>query len=182
MTWHVYLIKKGDLFLIGKARNLKKKMKKISPEKIIATLETDYPLAFEARLLRRYRNSRLPDSSYFNFNEKQLFSCEKQFGGKGNMPRTLDQEFYIALSASFLIFILSFLCLFKLGVILSITFSISLALASFPMLLLLFIGNFGGYNCSDLNIFYSWFNRVRALLMALIFLFLSYFLGIGSIA
>ena len=132
MAGHVYLIKKGDLYLIGKARDLERKMKKIFPDKIIATLETDHPLAFEARLLRRFRNSRLPDSSYFDFNEEQLFACKKQFGVKGNMPRTLDEEFYIALSASFLIFIISFLILFKLELILSIAFSISLGFLGKP--------------------------------------------------
>ena len=124
MAGHVYLVKKDDLYLIGKASNLEKKMKKIVPDKIIATLETDYPLAFEARLLRRYRNSRLPDSSYFKFNEQQLFNCKKQFGVKANMPRTLDEEFYIALSASLLIFIFSFISLFKIGLILAKAISI----------------------------------------------------------
>ncbi len=174
MKGHVYLIKKNDLYLIGKTNNLQKKMKKISPNKIIATLETDHPLAFEARLLRRYRQARLPDSGYFDFSENQIVDCKKQFSLKGNLPRTLGEEFYIALTASILIFIISLVCLIKLGVIISFALSVALALSSLPMFLLFLLGDFGGYNCSDLNIFSSWLNRLKALSSAILLLFLSY--------
>ena len=155
MPGHVFLVKKNDLYLIGKANNFERKMKKIRPDKIIATIETDYPVAFEARLLRRYRKSRFPDSSYFDFNENQLKTCKEQFTMKGNIPRTLVDEFYIALSACIIILAFSLLSLIKIGINMPLAISISFALSSFPMCLLFIIGNFGGYQSSDLEIFSS---------------------------
>ena len=174
MAGVVYLVQKGDLYLIGRTSRLERKMKKIGPDKIIATLETDYPLAFEARLLRRYRHSRLPDSSYFDFSEEQVSTCKKQFSTKGNIPRTLGEEFYIALSASVLLFFIVLILIILLGVGITTSFSFSFLLSSIPMFFLFFVGNFGGYHCSDLDVFSSWLIRLRALFSALILLSSSY--------
>ncbi len=175
MSGHVYLIKKSDLYLIGKATNLEKKMNMVAPDKIIATLKTEYPLAFEARLLRRYRHSRLPDSGYFSFNENQLIDCKKQFGENSSIPRTLGEEFFIALTASILLFFISLIGLVKLDLMINFSLLLSLSISSLPMFLLLFLGNFGGYNCSDLSIFSSWHNRIRALISLGVIFAISYF-------
>ncbi len=177
MSGHVFFVRKDNLYLISKAKDMNKQLRKISPDEVIASLETKYPLAFEARLLRRYKNNRLPESSYFKFNEKQVSDCKRQFGLKSNIHKTLGEEFFIALTGSVLIFFLSFAILFKLLSSLSMVLTIVFALSSLPMFLLFFLGNFGGYNCSDLNLFSSWFNRIRALIFALIFLALSFSIG-----
>ncbi len=176
MTGSVFLIRKDNLFLIGRTKNIEKQMKEILPDEVIATLETDYPLAFEARLLRRYRQTRLPKSSYFKFTDKQLKDCKKQFGLKGSIPRTIGEEFFIALTASILLLVFSVLIVLQFNHIVGLAFSVGFAMASFPMLLLFCLGNFGGYNCSDLQPFSSWFNRVRAILVALTLLSLSFLL------
>ncbi len=176
MTGNVFFVKKDGLYLIGRARNIQKQMRKVKPDEIIAILETDYPLAFEARLLRRYRNHRLPESCYFKFTEKEALLCKNEFGIKGNLPRTLGEEFFIALTASVIILFSSTAILFKLSFLPSFVICLSLFFSSFPMLLLFFLGDFGGYNCSDLNLFYSWFNRIRALIVAILLLSLSFFI------
>ena len=56
MSGHVYLIKKGDFFMIGSTRNIDKQMRKLRPDEIISTIEINSPEGLEARLLRRYRN------------------------------------------------------------------------------------------------------------------------------
>ena len=89
MSGHVYLIKKGDFFMIGSTGNIDKQMKKLRPDEIISTTEIDSPEGLEARLLRRYRNVRLPESGYFQLSERQLIDCKKQLGEKSKIPKTI---------------------------------------------------------------------------------------------
>ena len=79
-------------------------MKKIGPDEIVATLETDHPLDFEARLLRKYRHARLPESCYFELKDSQLDDCKEQFGVKSKLPKTIDAEFLIAFTGSLILF------------------------------------------------------------------------------
>ena len=67
-----------------------------------------------------------------------------------------------------------YLILLKLNIVLPLSFAIGFFVSAMPMLLLFTLGNFGGYNCSDLNPFSSWFNRFRAFIVAFALLFLSY--------
>ena len=174
MSGHVYLIRKGNFFMIGSARNIDKQMRKIKPDEIISTLEMEHPDVFEARLLRRYRNVRLPESGYFQLSEKQLSDCKKQLGLKSKIPKTIEAEFYIAITGSLLLFLSSSILFLRISLFPFLELSLAFALSSLPMWLLFILGNFGGYFNSDLRLFTSWFNRIRALLAALLLSLCSY--------
>ena len=107
MTSYVYLIRRENFFLIGNTRNLQKEMRVIKPDEILETLVVDNPEAFTVRLLRRYRDVRLPESGYFQLSEEQLLDCKKQFGVKSKIPKTIGAEFYIAITGSVVLFLLS---------------------------------------------------------------------------
>ncbi|KGG35243.1 putative NADH-ubiquinone/plastoquinone [Prochlorococcus sp. SS52] len=166
MAEYVYLVRKEGFFLIGSSRDLDNLTRKIRPDEIIETLRLDHPQAFKARLLNRYRNSRLPGSGYFQFSEKQLLDCKKQFGIKSKIPKTISEEFTIALTGSIVLLVITALFFRSINILPLMSFALSLAFSSLPMWLLLFLGNFGGYDCSDLKPFSSWFNRIRALILA----------------
>ena len=174
MTGYVYLVRKEDVYMIGSASNIKKQLKKIRPDEIIKTIKLDNPSNYQARLLRRYRNSRLPESGYFRFTDKQLSDCKKQFGKKSAIPKTLAAEFNIALTGSILLFLITSFSIFKIRVLPLFALSVGLGIASLPMWLLFSLGNFGGYDCDDLRLFSSWVNRVKALFMASLMSILSY--------
>ena len=97
MAAYVYLIKKKNFFSIGKTKDLQKEIKKVRPDEVICSLKVDYPQAFEARLLRRYKSSRLPGSPYFQLTEFQLNDCKKQFSIKRKFSKGLGEEFFVAL-------------------------------------------------------------------------------------
>jgi len=152
--------------MIGKSRKIESEMKKIRPDEIIASLMVDHPEAFEARLLRRYRSTRLPGSSYFQLSETQLADCKRQFGVKSKIPKSLGDEFFITLTGSILIFIFAYFASFYLAHRFFFSLAISFLLCSLPMWLLFLLGNFGGYNNYDISLFSSLFNRLRALVLA----------------
>ena len=176
MSGHVYLIKKGDFFMIGSTRNIDKQMRKLRPDEIISTTEIDSPEGLEARLLRRYRKVRLPESGYFQLSERQLIDCKKQLGEKSKIPKTIGAEFSIAITGTLFLFLLSSFVFLRISLSPILELSLAFALASLPMWLLFVLGNFGGYFSSDLSLFSSWFNRIRALLLALILSLCSYLL------
>jgi len=174
MSGYVYLVKKESFFMIGRTGNIDSQMKRIRPDEIIETLQLDDPEGFEARLLRRYRKTRLPESGYLKLTERQLLDCKKQFGLKSKLPRTVGAEFQIAFTGSILIFLASSFFVFKIHASIFLSISLALILASLPMWLLFSLGNFGGYDSRDLTLFSSWFIRFRALIVGSLFLFLSY--------
>ena len=51
----VYLVRNGDLYKIGHSIDMKKILKKLKPDEIIHTVETEDPFSIEARLLRKYK-------------------------------------------------------------------------------------------------------------------------------
>ncbi len=162
--------------MIGSTNNIDKQMRKIRPDEIISSIEMAHPEGFEARLLRRYRDVRLPESAYFKLSEKQLSDCKRQLGVKSKIPKTIGAEFYIAITGSLFLFLLSSFLFLRINLSPFLELSLAFALSSLPMWLLFVLGNFGGYFSSDLSLFSSWFNRVRALLIALILSCCSYFL------
>ena len=176
MSAFVYLIKKDGFYRIGQVKNIDRQLKKLNPDKIIETIELKYPNAFEARLLRRYQTARLPDTGYFIFSEKQLLDCKKQFGVKGKLPQTIGADFTIALTGSIFLFILFGLLLSQARFNLLYTFSLALTFSTLPMWFLVLFGDFGGYHCDDLPLFSSWPNRIRALSIACLLSFTSYFI------
>ncbi|KGG12600.1 MULTISPECIES: GIY-YIG nuclease family protein [Prochlorococcus] len=172
----VYLVRKGDLYAIGHAKNIEDINKRIKPDQIIETLYLEDPQNLEARLFRRYKKNRLPESAYFSLTNSQVVDCKKQLGTRSQIPKSLAAEFSISFTGSILIFILVFLIsnYFKLGFLLEL--SISLAIGSLPFWLLLILGNFGGYETSDLPLFSSWANRTKALSLAALITALAYLL------
>ena len=108
MSGYVYLIRIGDLYRIDVADNLEKKIKKLKPDELLSSILTKEPETLKARLLRKFRYQRIPETGYLKLNKKQLTECKLQFELKGNVPHTLDAEVSITLFASFILFVISF--------------------------------------------------------------------------
>ena len=174
MSGYVYLIRIGDLYRIDKTENLKKKIKKLNPDELLYSILTREPETLKARLLRKYRYQRIPETGYLKLSKKQLSDCKKQFELKGNLPHTLDAEVSISLFASFILFSLTFLLLNYLNIGLINSFGYSFIFGSIPMLILFITGSFGGYFAEDISLFSLITNRIKALFIAVAMLSISY--------
>ena len=174
MSGYVYLIRVGDLYRIDKTDNLQKKIKKLNPDELLFSILTKEPETLKARLLRKYRYQRIPETGYLRLSKRQLSDCKKQFELKGNLPHTLDAEVSITLFASLLLFGLTFLLMnyFNIGFINS--FGYSFLFGSIPMIILFITGSFGGYFPEDISLFSLITNRIKALLIAVAMLSISY--------
>jgi len=167
MAGYVYLIRVGDLYRIGKTDNLDKKIRKLKPDELLTSLLTKEPETLEARLLRKYKSQRIPETGYLKLNKRQISECKKQFDLKGNLPHTLDAEVSITLFASFLLFGTNFLILnyFNVGFLRNISYSFGFA--SIPMIILFLTGSFGGYFSDDLSLFSLLTNRIKGFFIAI---------------
>ena len=167
MAGYVYLIRVGDLYRIGKADNLDKKIRKLKPDELLTSIMTKEPEILEARLLRKYKSERIPETGYLKLSKRQISECKKQFELKGNLPHTLDAEVSITLFASLLLFGTNFLILnyFKVGF--SRNTSYSFGVASIPMIILFLTGSFGGYFSEDLSLFSLLTNRIKGFFIAI---------------
>ena len=163
MSSYVYLIRNGDLYKIGKTNNLQQQIKTLKPDEIIKTIEASDSRSLEARLFRRYKTQRIPGSAYFRLSKDQLADCKKQLSSRGAIPRSLSAEVSISLTASILLMVISSSIELYLGIGLFKSFSLAFLIGSIPMWSLFFLGNFGGYDVTDLPIFSSWINRIKAL-------------------
>jgi len=174
MSGYVYLIRVGDLYRIGKTDNLEKKIKKLKPDELLISIMTKEPETLEARLLRKYKSQRIPETGYLKLTKRQISECKKQFELKGNLPHTLDAEVSITLFASFLLFGANFLILnyFNVGFLRNISYSFGVA--SIPMMILFLTGSFGGYFSEDLSLFSLLTNRIKGLFIAIAMLSMSY--------
>ena len=135
---------------------------------------TKEPETLEARLLRKYKSQRIPETGYLKLNKRQISECKKQFDLKGNLPHTLDAEVSITLFASFLLFGTIFLILnyFNVGFLRNISYSFGFA--SIPMIILFLTGSFGGYFSDDLSLFKLLTNRIKGLFMAIAMITMSF--------
>tara|TARA_B100000900_G_scaffold194799_1_gene164779 strand:- start:422 stop:964 length:543 start_codon:yes stop_codon:yes gene_type:complete len=174
MSGYVYLIRVGDLYRIGKTDNLDRKIRKLKPDELLTSIMTKEPETLEARLLRKYKSQRIPETGYLKLSKRQIAECKKQFDLKGNIPHTLDAEVSITLFASFLLFCLNFLILNYLKVAFLKSISYSFAVASSPMIILFITGSFGGYFSEDLSLFSLLTNRIKGLFIAIAMLAMSY--------
>tara|TARA_Y100001970_G_scaffold293136_1_gene438014 strand:- start:23005 stop:23547 length:543 start_codon:yes stop_codon:yes gene_type:complete len=174
MSGYVYLIRVGDLYRIGKADNLDRKIKKLKPDELLSSILTKEPETLEARLLRKYKSQRIPETGYLKLTKRQLAECKLQFELKGNVPHTLEAEVSITLFASFLLFGIVFILFnyLNLGILNSLAYSIGIS--SIPMLILFITGSFGGYFTEDLSLFSSLTNRIKAIFIAVALLTISY--------
>ena len=173
MAGYVYLIRVGDLYRIGKADNLDKKIRKLKPDELITSIMTKEPDTLEARLLRKYKSQRIPETGYLKLTKRQISECKKQFELKGNLPHTLDAEVSITLFASLLLFSTNFLILnyFNFGFLRIISYSFGVA--SIPMFILFLTGSFGGYFSEDLSLFSLLTNRIKGFFIAFAMLSLA---------
>ena len=174
MSGYVYLIRVGELFRIGKTNNLDKKIKKLKPDELLTSIKTKEPETLEARLLRKYKYQRIPETGYLKLSKKQIKECKKQFELKGGVPHTLDAEVSITLLASFLLFCVNALILNYFNFEFLKIISYSFALASLPMIVLFLTGSFGGYFSEDLSLFSLLTNRLKGFLIAVALLSISY--------
>ena len=174
MSGYVYLIRVGDLYRIGKTDNLDKKIKKLKPDELLTSIMTREPETLEARLLRKYKSQRIPETGYLQLSKRQIKDCKKQFELKGRLPHTLDAEVSITLSASFILFLLSDLILNYLDFGFFKSISYSFGVASLPMIVLFITGSFGGYFSEDLSLFSLLTNRIKGLLIAIAMLTIAY--------
>ena len=174
MSGYVYLIRIGELYRIGKADNLEKKIKKLKPDELLSSILTKEPETLEARLLRKFKSQRIPETGYLKLTKRQLSECKRQFELKGNLPHTLEAEVSITLSASFILFLVAFLFLNYLKLRFLISVAYAFGMSSIPMFVLFVTGSFGGYFTEDLSLFSSLTNRVKAIFIAVALLTISY--------
>ena len=176
MAGYVYLIRVGDLYRIGKTDNLDRKIRKLNPDELLSSIMTKEPETLEARLLRKYKSERIPETGYLKLSKRQISECKKQFELKGNLPHTLDAEVSITLFASLSKYrlLISLLSTFNFAFLRSISYSF--AVASIPMLVLFLTGSFGGYFSEDLSLFSLLTNRIKGFFLAIAMISMSFFI------
>ncbi len=166
MSGIVYLLKTKDLYRICEANKAQNIQRFSESDSIIITKVVNQPTLFKARLLRKYKSNRIPDTNYFRFDKLHLEDCIYQLSEKSEVPETFLQEFSITLFASLLIIV----CLLFVLLLLPFGFreklSISLLLGSLPLWAFLLLGNFGGYHVNDLRLFCTTRFRLLSLLLA----------------
>tara|TARA_Y100001968_G_scaffold121683_1_gene110715 strand:+ start:3277 stop:3813 length:537 start_codon:yes stop_codon:yes gene_type:complete len=168
MSGYVYLIRNGDLYMIGRANNLKDKILGLTPDEIIKIKRVDNPKNFQARLFRKYKSERVPDTDYFRLNKQQLLDCIKKLSTNSNLPKTIGGEIRIAITGSILLSIFFSTLLIYLTKEIFLSIAISFLIGSIPMWIVFVLGNFGGYDVDDLPLFSSLFNRITALILAIV--------------
>ena len=174
MSGYVYLIRVGNLYRIGKTDNLDKKINKLNPDELLSSILTKEPETLEARLLRKYKSQRIPETGYLELSQRQLKECIRQFELKGNLPHTLDAEVSITLFASFLLFGISFISLSYLNFKVLNSLAFAFSFSSIPMIILFVTGSFGGYFAEDVSMFSLLTNRIKAFLITIAMLSISY--------
>ena len=160
-------MKNGDLYKIGCTSNLESEASKMKPDEIISYYKTNDPKSFQARLLRLYKKRRIPGTSYFRLSESEIDNCKKHLEGKSNFPKGLSEELRIGLNGSFLFAFISLSSSFLINKMLIFSFFLSILFASIPMWALAILGNFGGYNIDDLNLFSTISIRLKGFLIAI---------------
>tara|TARA_Y100001968_G_scaffold285583_1_gene285684 strand:+ start:40 stop:579 length:540 start_codon:yes stop_codon:yes gene_type:complete len=160
-------MKNGDLYKLGCTSDLKSEAKKMKPGQIISSFRTNDPKSFQVRLLRLYKNKRIPDTNYFRLSESEVINCKKHLEGKSKLPKSLNDELRIGLNGSLFFATITFLISFIINKMLIFSFSLSILLSSIPMWLLAILGNFGGYDVEDLPLFSTFSNRLKGFLIAI---------------
>ncbi len=176
MSEFIYLMKNGDLYKLGIAKNLEAEARKLSPGEIIASLKIGDPKSFNARLLKLYKKKRIPDTNYFRLSELEVDNCKKHLEGQTNLPKSLSDEFLIGLNGSLLFGILTIFISFLITRMFIFSLFISIIFASLPMWSLSILGSFGGYDVNDLKAFSTVPNRLKGFLIAISMVSFSYVL------
>ena len=76
----VYLIKNGDLFKIGRTENLERRLKQLSPGKLVYAGQTDRSRDLEFELHKRFKSVRIPQTEYFRLNASQVDQVKSALG------------------------------------------------------------------------------------------------------
>ena len=80
MSSFVYLIRNGDLYVIGSSNNIDRTLASYSPGVLVASQKTDNPEALLKNLRRSYIDNRLPSSDYFRLSNSQARECQILLG------------------------------------------------------------------------------------------------------
>ncbi len=78
MKEYVYLIRNGNLYNIGKTKQLDSIKKKLSPGVIEAVLKTEDALPILKTLQSKYSGKWLPESNYFRLTKDEFIECKRQ--------------------------------------------------------------------------------------------------------
>ncbi len=87
MSSFVYLIRNGDLYIIGSSSNLERTLTSYKPGELVASLKTDNHEVLTKNLRRTYLDNRLPCSDYFRLSNSQAREC------KGLLDKGGDSSF-----------------------------------------------------------------------------------------
>ena len=167
MSEFIYLMRNGDLYKLGRTRNLESEVIKLKPGEILASYEASDPQCFEARLIRLYKRKRIPETSYFRLSEEEVNDCKKHLEGNSNLPKSLNDELKIGFNGSLLFGIITFLITFVFKKMLVFSLFLSIAFASLPMWLLAILGSFGGYDIANISLFSTFSIRVKGFFVAI---------------
>ncbi len=174
MSGFVYLMKNGDLYKLGCTTNLKSEASRMKPGEIISFFKTNDPKSFEVRLLRLYKKKRIPDTNYFRLSESEVNNCKNHLEGKSNFPKSLNDELRIGLNGSLFFAAITFLLSFLMNRMFIFSFCLSILFSSLPMWSLAILGSFGGYDTDDLELFSTFSNRLKGLLIAISMISVAY--------
>ena len=92
MSSLVYLIRNGDLYVIGSSNNIDRTLASYSPGVLVASQKTDNPEALLKNLRRSYIDNRLPSSDYFRLSNSQARDCMSLLGK--DVPVTFLKPFF----------------------------------------------------------------------------------------
>ena len=79
---YVYLIRNGDLYKIGHAENLERRLKQLQTCVLVQFSVTDRSLNLEQELYKRFQSVRLPQTEYFRLNDHQVEQVRLSLGWK----------------------------------------------------------------------------------------------------
>ena len=177
MSGFIYLIRNRDLYMIGKTNDLQDKMRLLKPDETLKTIRVENPTFTQARIFRKFKRNRIPETEYFRLTKRQVKDCITYLNSTSLEKQTIAAEFTTGLSGSLLLFVIFLFVSSKIGFALFNSLALSFYLASIPMWFLLITGNFGGYDNDDLPMFTSFLNRCKAFLLAFFFVSIGYLLG-----
>ena len=107
MTEYVYLIRNGDLYNIGKTKQLELLKKKLAPGKLEAVLQTDDAKSILKTLQNKYSDRWVPDSNYFRLTKDESIECKRKLETGRNRndfkPFFTGGKLFLAFTASWLI-------------------------------------------------------------------------------
>ena len=92
MSSLVYLIRNGDLYVIGSSTNIDRTLAAYRPGELVASQKTDNPEALLKNLRTSYIDNRLPSSDYFRLSNSQAKQCQTLLGK--DLSGTLLKPFF----------------------------------------------------------------------------------------